>query len=338
MRPFPKGLHPPKTRILRVLLWGIGAGWAALAPLQAQAQPTAAATWQELRWPALRGAELPVLRRETLLAPLRYRVLVLPGSGCAGMGAIAPRYFAGLFHAEVWVLHKPQTQVQVPMPIAPADCPLDFVQNDALSGWRDQALAGLLAWAQGRTPGQEGHFPAALPTVLVGISEGAELLPTLAPAVPNLAGLVLLSAPGIDPREAAILQAERLGQWAAWKALAHDQASTLPDSTIRQGRSLRYWRDLWHWPLEQALRESPWPIAQAWGDQDELVPAQAFQRFAVRLQGRKAPWCVLPMAGANHGLQQGDNDGVQQVWARLEQWGRAPEQGFCAPWYPKKLP
>ena len=50
-----------------------------------------------------------------------------------------------------------------------------------------------------------------LPQLLVGISEGAELLPALAPEVPQLAGLVLIGSSGLDPQETGALQARRLG-------------------------------------------------------------------------------------------------------------------------------
>ena len=57
--------------------------------------------------PGAGGAVLQTLQRAERTAPLRYRVIVIPGSGCAGMGPIAERYFAGLLHAQVLVLHKP---------------------------------------------------------------------------------------------------------------------------------------------------------------------------------------------------------------------------------------
>ena len=45
------------------------------------------------------GVTLSALQRSERAAPLRYRVIVISGSGCAGMGAMADRYFAGLLHA-----------------------------------------------------------------------------------------------------------------------------------------------------------------------------------------------------------------------------------------------
>ena len=170
-----------------------------------------------------------------------------------------------------------------------------------------------------------------VPSLLVGISEGAELLPVLAHEVPRLAGLVLLSASGLDPREAAALQAQRLNALADWAALNRLQASPVPDSTVVQGRSLRYWRDLWHWRLAEPLLNSPWPLLQVWGEADALIPSEAYQAFALRAEGRTAPYCPRSLPGTDHGLQTSTGDGVQLLWAWLEQWAREPAQGLCAP-------
>ena len=177
-----------------------------------------------------------------------------------------------------------------------------------------------------------------MPQLLVGISEGAELLPALAPEVPHLAGLVLIGASGLDPQEAGALQARRMGAEGDWTALGQLVAGAPHDSVVVQGRSLGYWRDLWHWPVAQPLIDSPWPVLQVWGAEDALVPAQAYELFAKRAAPRSpAGWCVRRLPGADHGLQQrvpdGEHpaDGVQRVWAWLEQWARPPQGGLCAP-------
>jgi len=274
--------------------------------------------------PGRDGATLQALERGARVAPLRYRVVVVPGSGCAGMGAFAGRYFAGLLHAQVLVLHKPGVDPQART--APGDCASGFVQQDRLSAWLAHARAALQADALRR----QGEPP--VPQLLVGISEGAELLPALAPEVPQLAGLVLIGASGLDPQEAGALQAERLGAQAAWAALGHIQASRWADSAVVQGRSLGYWRDLWSWPLALPLVRSPWPLLQVWGGDDALVPAAAYAHFAHLAARRTVPYCARRIGGADHGLQRPDgSDGVQQVWAWVEQWARAPQAGLCGP-------
>lgn len=280
--------------------------------------------------PGVGDSALQALQRGERTAPLRYRVIVVPGSGCAGMGPIAERYFAGLLHGQVLVLHKPG--VDPASQTQPADCPYPFVREDRHATWIEHARAALRADARQR------YGQPAVPQLLVGISEGAELLPALAPEVPDLAGLVLIGASGLDPHEAGALQARRLGAGRDWTALGHMVSGSAHDSVVVQGRSLGYWRDLWRWPVAQPLLQSPWPVMQVWGSEDALVPAAAYERFAQRAASR-APqgWCTHRLEGADHGLQRWEApgrpavDGVQRVWAWLEQWARAPQAGLCAP-------
>jgi hypothetical protein len=263
-------------------------------------------------------AEIPVLRRAPLAQPLRLRVVVIPGSGCAGMAPIADRYFAGLLHAEVLVLHKPGTDVNA-WP-APADCGDAFIAQDRLSAWRDHARAALRAALERDPPGTVRYW-------LVGISEGAELIPALAQDIPNLAGAVMISSSGLDPVEAGALQAKRLGYTADWERIARATTSAQPDATRLQGRTLGYWRDLWHWPLAQPLMDGAWPLLQAWGYADALIPAEAYVQFAARFGSRPGGFCSLHIPGADHGLQRAGYDGVQQVWTWMEQRERGPAIG-----------
>lgn len=306
-------------------LWGC----AASAPERGDGSPPAAVetaladAFRARQRPAADGLTLTVLERTARAAPARYRVIVVPGSGCAGMAPFADRYFAGLLHAEVLVLHKPWVDAYASTPVD--RCSAAFVQADTLGAWRAHAIAALRADAQTRA----GEPP--LPQWLVGISEGAELLPALAPEVPHLAGLVLIGSSGLDPREVLALQVERQGASAQLQALEQAQAGRLPDTAVREGRSLRYWRELWQWPLARPLLDTPWPLLQVWGEADALVPQEAYQAFARRAQERAALYCPRSLPGADHGLQTATRDGVQQVWAWLEQWARRPALGVCAP-------
>lgn len=321
-----------KARRVRAFVLRLVLGVGGLVRLAGCAAPGSSAAvdispFTEQHLPGAHGQSLVALVRSERTAPLRYRVIVLPGSGCAGMGPVAERYFAGLLHAQVLVLHKPGVTAQDRT--GPGDCAPSFVQADALGAWREHARAALRADAA-RPAGTP-----ALAQVLVGISEGAELLAALAPEVPQLAGVVLVGASGLDPREAGALQAQRLGVAAQWQALAEATVSAWPDSRVLQGRSLGYWRDVWQWPLADRLMAGPWPILQVWGAEDALVPASAYERFAARARGRVAPYCQHRLPDADHGLQRPDgHDGVQWVWAQLERWARAPQQGWCSGWAP----
>ena len=266
------------------------------------------------------GQVLVALHRAPLVKPARYRLWVVPGSGCLGWLPLAQRYFAGLLHAELVVLHKPGVN---PWAGPLVECSPDFVARDSLDTWRDAAVSAVSALH--RTP----HTSHALPQLLLGISEGAELLPDLAAVFPELAGVVMLSAPGLNPVEVGELQALRLGHSEVWLQLQAAQASDLDHLQVVQGRTLGYWRAFWHWELAERLLGSPWPLMRVWGDADELLPASAYLRFSQRAASRIAPFCDLRLAGADHALQSDGRDGLQWLWAQLERWGRSSERGFC---------
>ncbi len=290
--------------------------------------------WQLVTLPGARaGSWLQALSRAARVEPARYRVIVVPGSGCTGWLPVADRYFAGLLHAQLLVLHKPRVDVDAGLA---APCSPDFIQNDALASWSQDAQAALQAYDTNSAPPRTATPAAntrtgapALPQLLLGISEGAELLPALAASIPDLVGLVMVSASGLDPREAGELQAQRLGQQSAWQALAQAQASSLDDHNVVQGRTLGYWRDLWQWPVTQPLLQARWPLLRVWGDADEAVPLAAYQRFLSEQSARWSPFCDLRLPKANHGLQSPALDGLQWLWAQLEIWARHPDQGLC---------
>ena len=323
------------TLVLAAGLMVAGGRAIAAAELPSDGPPDLPAGWSLGTLPGARPeVSLQVLQRPALAPPTRYSVVVLPGSGCTGWLPVAARYFAGLLHADLLVLHKPGVNMNAGLA---ADCSAAFVHNDNLSAWRDHARSALRAHYASR-PRPAATAPA-LPVLLVGISEGAELLPSLAPEVPGLAAMVMVSAPGLDPRETGALQARRLGQWQAWRALERAQASSASGDILLEGRTLSYWRDFWHWRLAQPLLQAPWPLLRVWGDADELVPLEAYQRFLLPSQARAAPFCDVRLPNADHALQSEravpprpaaqHRDGLQLVWARLEAWARNPVAGFC---------
>lgn len=300
------------------------------------ASPAVPLGWTLSTLPGTRSdLTLSVLMRPALFPPTRYRAIVVPGSGCTGWLPLVERFFAGMLHAELLVLHKPGVNISAG---AGAKCSSEFIQNDGLSAWRDHAQATLRAHFSDR-PALNTHAEP-LPALLIGLSEGAELLPDLAVEVPLLAGVVMISAPGLDPREAGELQAQRLGQVAAWRALDNAQESEASDTTVREGRTLRYWRDFWHWSLAEPLQNAPWPLLRVWGEADALVPQEAYDRFSQQSLNRIASTCDLRLPDADHGLQGAhigqstQQDGLQWLWAQLELWARHSGEGLCESIHP----
>ena len=116
------------------------------------------------------------LVRPALRAPARWRALIVPGSGCESLAPSADRLARGLRQAQVVLLQKPALSP----PGQP--CSRAHLQADNLADWHQRALR-LAAQGLASTDPQ-------LPLVLVGLSEGAELLPGLVAARPEAAALM----------------------------------------------------------------------------------------------------------------------------------------------------
>lgn len=301
----------PRAAAALLLACAAAVGAQAQPPLAAPDGPSAAprAPWSRMDVPgSAPGRRVPVLRREASPDAAAPRVVVVPGSGCAGLGPIAPAYFAGLERAQVWVLHKPFTNPWVRT--APEGCGEAFARDDRPTRWQADALAVLQA-LRASEPER--------PTWLVGISEGGDLLPALGQALGgSLRGLVLLSASGLDPAETLRLQAQRIGRPEAWAEIRAAAASARSDDALVHGRSLGHWRDLLAWRLFEPLTARPWTVWQWWGDADELIPAEAHERFAREAAARPARLCVRRWPGADHGLHRPDAGAAQsQLWRAL---------------------
>lgn len=253
--------------------------------------------------------------------PARFRVYVLPGSGCNGLAPIARAYFRGLRQGEVVVPHKRHVRASLWMG-AKADCPDVFVQHDSLPRWALDASA-FVAWHLRQHPPRAGQ-----PVALVGVSEGAELLPAVLAGNPALVLLAAVGSTGLDPLEALSLQASRQGApdfVAELKRRVTDEGQA--DAAVWAGRSMAYWRDLAHWRYSQALLDSPQTLWLGFGSEDRAVPLEGLRRFQARAQAQGRPVCVAVFQGSDHGLQDKDGDGpLQQFWTGLAQalMGRPP--------------
>lgn len=282
----------------------VGVGASTQSPLVAA--PSAGNRFGELVTLAESGT---VLVRGALRSPARWRVLIVPGSGCISLAPSADRLASGLGHAQVVLIQKPHLSEGA----ADADSPCSpaFLHNDNLIDWQRRALRLAAAGLATTDP--------KLPLVLVGLSEGAELLPGLANAWPEAAALVMVGHAGLDPWQAGHLQAERLGLGAEWRALASATAQARTDDAILEGRHWRYWLALQRWPLMAPLLSDPRPLLHAWGELDLLMPPAAYQLGSQQARFRAGGYCPLTFRQAGHELRTTGSDRLQQMWRWLDQ-------------------
>jgi hypothetical protein len=229
---------------------------------------------------------------------------VIPGSGCTGLAPIARNYFRGLERGAVTVLHKRHVHAR-DWP-APSPCSPRVVRDDRLS----QALADADAFLA-------AHRPAdGLPAVLVGISEGAELVPLLAQRQRWITQVALVASTGLDPLESYRLQTRRQGEPEAFDQMQAAAAEPgAPDAAMFGGRTLGYWRDLLRWPVTRPLMALEQPVWIGFGGEDRALALEGLGHLAV-LAPR--PLCIAIFAGAGHGLLRGGDEPLQQFWAWLE--------------------
>ena len=317
-------------RLMRLLTVGslfvlaacTSAGSAGMAPSQStSASPAAAPKVRISTWTSPQGHVHEVaIWRPAALAPAGAhegpgaeamrtgieRVYVVPGSGCTGMAPILPGYFEGLAAREFIVLHKHHVQAS-DWP-RPSPCRAGFVEHDELAAWL-RAWRAFLTQDLRERPVPHGRV------LLVGISEGAELLPGLMAEVPDLGMAVLLASTGLDPWEALRLQLKREGDLGFAQAVEARLAESMPaldgtqadsaaspnGSPLLGGRTLNHWRTLRHWPVAQPLQESQVRALVLLGSADPVQAPEGLERLAH--QHSRPGLCARLVAGADHGLR-----------------------------------
>lgn len=225
------------------------------------------------------------------------RVYVVPGSGCAGIATLLPHYFSSLPTREVVVLHKRHTHA-ADWP-APRPCPVAFTLADHLPTWR-QAWQQFLDEDLTHRPVRHEH------TVLVGISEGAELLPALQlqGQAPGLR--VLLASPGLDPWQALQLHLAQENDPRFLHELQTAMARPVDtDDPVAQpwvgGRTTAYWRAMSTWSVGTMLQHGTGRALVLMGTRDARQSPDALKAF--NRQHLRPGVCSVLIDGADHGLQ-----------------------------------
>lgn len=261
----------------------------------------------------------PMLSRSALAPPERYLAIVLPGSGCAGLRPIASDLFAGLLHARTLVVHP--RHVDPERWPEPEHCTPEFVSHDALDRRLEDALRAVAPVVD----------ESRLPIVLIGISEGAEIVPALAMRLAREPLLVVLLAhPGLDPVTLGDWQAARQGQLQDWRRQL-ELARQASAQDVIGGRSARYWQVLEHWRVAEPLEKGRWPVLRVWGQADPRLPPESWSKDLWSAQ-RLLRWCDQPVAEADHGVQAPGLNGLVRAWAWIENFFRPGDQDSVEGW------
>ncbi len=245
-------------------------------------------------------------------------MFVISGSDCISMGPFLPQYFTGFGEeagsSRILILHK--RHILANSDVRP--CRNAFVRDDHLLRWQqDQAefMASQLAALE-----QAGTRPKRI--ILLGISEGAELVPLLAQQFP-VTHVVLLSHSGLNAMDAYRALAARYPHMQqGWQQLqtALAQVPEDPDGDWIHGRSWRYWAEI------AALRQSDnllglnIPVFLAIGEADPVIITTAVDELQHRFDANGKHIHISRFPAADHGLRAGNKDYLPDLMHQVDNW------------------
>ncbi|MBC7500634.1 MAG: hypothetical protein H7315_09060 [Herminiimonas sp.] len=247
-------------------------------------------------------------------------VFVVSGSGCNSMQYFLPRYFRGLEGESgplrISILQKRFIDERAWN--ASNACSRAFVEADHLSRWLADQTEFIL---HELTMLRDQHIVAQR-IVIVGISEGGDMVPLLTRQIPGVTHAVILANGGMDPLDAYRLQAIKHGRASGLDTLAAlDRRPSEPDAPAHDigGRTWRYWAELRDLRHTDNLLAMSIPVWMAMGDADLAVPVESalFLRDQF-LQHRKTNLNLHIFHGAGHSLQIGNKFLLENFWFALD--------------------
>jgi pimeloyl-ACP methyl ester carboxylesterase len=241
-------------------------------------------------------------------------VFVVSGSDCVNMKGLLPHYFDGLEGASggmrIFILHKRF--------IGTSDCGSRFIEMDHPSRWVEDQAEFILA--QLSIAGMNFQRPSKL--LLVGISEGAEVVPVLAGRISGVTHAALLGNGGMDPYDALQLQATKYGFTDAARHIDITcNGSPASFDRVVADRSCRYWSEMRSLRHTDNLLRLDIPLFVAMGEADRMVPIESAWHIRDRFAAAgRTTLRVLTVPSADHGFRKPDGSALPEVWRALEEW------------------
>lgn len=243
-------------------------------------------------------------------------LFVVPGSECVSMGPYLPQYFNGLDGAggpfRIFILHKrfiePHSNGK--------DCGRDFVEADHPSRWLadySEFIAVQLQMAR-----DNGALPDKV--IVLGISEGGEVVPLLAHRHPQITHVAIFANGGMNPADSFRLQARRHGfsrEAAELEAFCQDA----PAQSDAAGRSCRYWTEMFALDHTANLLALDIPILVAMGEADQAIPPDSARFLTERFAAEgKTNLTALLIPGADHALTRNGISLLPFLWGAFDRW------------------
>lgn len=242
--------------------------------------------------------------------PIVSYLFVVSGSDCIDMQPLLPQYFRGLEGESgairIFILQK--RFIQPSRWNFSQTCSADFIKADHPQRWladQNEFIHAQLALAAA-----SGAIPKHI--ALLGISEGGDIVSTLAHDIPRISHLAILGNGGMNTLDAYRLQAQKHGfadQLNALEVLNHPPAEPDASENFIAGRSWRYWAELRDLQQSRQLLALDIPILIGMGTADQSVPVESalYTRTQAELHKRHN-LTVLLYPEADHGLRSADRN------------------------------
>jgi pimeloyl-ACP methyl ester carboxylesterase len=251
--------------------------------------------------------------------PVTY-LFVIGGSDCTSMKYWLPQYFRGLQGdsgpLRVFVIHKRYIDERTWGRFG--GCSDEFVQADHPRRWIDDYTEFI-----------ESRLRLGRPqrVVLLGISEGGEVVPQLAHRIAGVTHVVLLASGGMDPPKAYRMQAQKYGSENSTEGLPFEPGVGPPEpgngAERIGGRTRRYWSELQHLEPTRNLLALDLPVLVAMGEEDRSVPIETALQLRDDFAKRgKTNLTLLTYKGADHYLfdHADGRSRLPDFWHQLELW------------------
>lgn len=251
--------------------------------------------------------------------PVTY-VFVVGGADCTSFTHFLPQYFRGL-EGESGDIHIYMLQkrfIGVHTWGRSFGCSHQFVRADYPEQW----IADQLEFIQ-----QQLSFLEMRPNrriVLLGISEGGEVVPILAQRIPQITHLVILANGGLNPLDAYALQRAKLGlapSEALRKLLEKPEPDVSKKTDLILGRTAAYWLQVNKIQQIENLLLLKIPILMTMGMDDQIVPIESawYAKQKFENQSNKN-LTLITYPGANHSLASKSVNFLPDFFHKMDLW------------------
>lgn len=251
--------------------------------------------------------------------PVTY-LFVVGGSDCTSFAHFLPQYFRGLEgeSGDIHIFMLQKRFIGARTWGRSFGCSKQFVRADYPERW----IADQLEFIR-----QQLSFLGAHPNrriVLLGISEGGEIVPILAQRIPQTTHLVILANGGLDPLDAYSLQRAKLGlapSEALRKLLETPELDASKNTNLFFGRTATYWSQVNKIQQIENLLLLNMPILMTMGVEDEVVPIESAWYAKEKFENqRNKNLTLITYPGANHSLASEKVNFLPDFFHKMDLW------------------